>query len=89
MTSSIIAQVQAAGLDTGINNTQDLLLKVVGVAVILIGATIIFASRKGKFSNVIGTVAIVVVGLSIVVLGIGFATSGKKVGQTVLTFFGF
>ncbi|MGL5828255.1 MAG: hypothetical protein ACRC0L_01640 [Angustibacter sp.] len=89
MAGSVLAQLSTAGIDTGVNNTQALLLKVVGVTIILVGAGIIWASRQGKFASVIGTVAIVVVGLAIVVLGVGFATAGRQVGETVLAFFGF
>jgi hypothetical protein len=89
MTSSVLAQLPAAAIGVGVDNTQALMLKIVGVTIILVGAGIIWASRQGKFASVIGTVAIVVVGLAIVVLGVGFATAGKAVGKSVLAFFGF
>lgn len=81
--------LQIASVDTGIDNTKALLLKIVGVAILFTGAGIIWASKKGQFAEVLGTVAIVAVGLTIVVLGLGFATAGQAVGQTVLAFFGF
>ena len=75
-------------LNTALANAQGLLLKIVAVAIIVAGAAIIWKARQGELSDVLGTVAIIVVGVAVVVLGISFATSGKAVGQAVLSFFG-
>jgi hypothetical protein len=83
------SQLVAASLGTGVDNAQALLLKIAGVAVIFVGAGLIWAAKKGNVADVIGTLAIVIVGLTVIVLGLGFATAGQSIGKTVLTFFGF
>lgn len=85
----MIYTLASAPPEFAVANAQALLLKVVAVAIIIIGAGIIWAAKKGSFANVIGTVAILAVGLAVVMLGIGFATAGQSVGRTILAFFGF
>jgi hypothetical protein len=81
--------VVAAGFDVGVSNVQGLLLKLAGVAIIVVGAGVIWAAKKSKFGEVVGTVGIVLVGVSLIALGVGFAVGGTQIGRAVWSFFGF